>query len=107
MASVSRSGYLEKVGNNSCSLDVIFIGPNDLALALLGYAPAKYTEPVFLEAIDKIVSTAKKFGKKTAIQTADGEHARKVKERFDLISLSADVRALQGWYGRELKLAKS
>lgn len=87
-------------------LDVIFIGPNDLALALLGYAPAKYTEPVFLAAIDKIVASAKQYGKKVAMVVVDGEGAKKAKEKFDLIVLSADVRAIQGWYRHELNVAR-
>ncbi|MCJ1301863.1 hypothetical protein MMC08_004664 [Hypocenomyce scalaris] len=88
-------------------VDLVFIGPNDLALSLLGYTPAKYTETVFLEAIDKVVAVAKKHGKKVGILVLDGEAAKKAKERFDLVVMSADVRALQAWYGKELKVAKS
>lgn len=86
--------------------DLILIGPNDLALALLGYAPAKYDEKAFLEAIDGIVVTVKKYGKKTGIVVTDGERAKKAKDRFDLVVLSADVRAVQAWYGKELKTAR-
>jgi 4-hydroxy-2-oxoheptanedioate aldolase len=78
-----------------------------LALALLGYAPAKGDESPFTEAIDRIVSTAKKHGKKVGILAKDGEAAKTMKERFDFIALGADARALQGWYGKELTLAKS
>ena len=87
--------------------DVVFIGPNDLALALLGYAPAKGDEKTFTEAIDRIVTTAKKHGKKVGILAKDGEAAKAMKERFDFIALGADARALQAWYGKELTLAKS
>jgi 4-hydroxy-2-oxoheptanedioate aldolase len=93
-------------GIDSQSQDLVFIGPNDLALALLGYTPAKYTEPVFLEAIDKVVASAKKYGKKTGILAIDGEAARKAKERFYFVVMSADVRALQAWYGKQLKIAR-
>jgi 4-hydroxy-2-oxoheptanedioate aldolase len=86
---------------------VIFIGPNDLALALLGYAPAKGDEHTFVEAIDRIVTTAKKHGKKTGILAKDGEAAKTMKQRFDFIALGADARALQAWYGKELSLARS
>jgi 4-hydroxy-2-oxoheptanedioate aldolase len=89
------------------SLDVIFIGPNDLALALLGYAPANGDEKIFLEAIDHIVASARKHGKKTGILARNGEAAKAMKERFDFIALGADARALQAWYGAELKVAKS
>ena len=87
--------------------DLVFIGPNDLALALLGYTPAKYTETVFLEAIDKVVASAKKYKKKVGILAVDGEAAKQAKERFDLVVMSADARALQAWYGKELRIARS
>lgn len=86
---------------------MIFIGPNDLALALLGYAPAKGHESIFKEAIDKIVTTAKKHGKKVGILAKDGEAAKVMRQRFDFIALGADARALQAWYGKELSVAKS
>lgn len=89
------------------ALDLIFIGPNDLALALLGYAPAKGDENVFKEAIDRIVTTARKHGKKTGILAMNGEAAKAMKDRFDFISIGADARALQAWYGAELKVAKA
>ncbi|KAI1452446.1 Pyruvate/Phosphoenolpyruvate kinase-like domain-containing protein [Annulohypoxylon moriforme] len=87
-------------------VDLIFIGPNDLSLALLGYAPAKYTEAVFLDAIEKINKTAKKYGKKTGILASNGEHARRAKKDFDFVAIGTDVRAMQSWYGTELKVAK-
>ena len=74
---------------------------------MLGYTPAKYTETVFLEAVDKVVESARKHGKKVGILAVDGEAARKAKERFDLVVMSADVRALQAWYGNEMKVARS
>jgi 4-hydroxy-2-oxoheptanedioate aldolase len=87
-------------------IDLIFIGPNDLALALLGYVPAKGTEPAFVEAIDKIVAAARKHGKKTGTLVLDGEAAKKAKERFDLVTIGTEVRAMQSWYGTHLKAAK-
>ncbi|KAK3697395.1 hypothetical protein LTR37_017457 [Vermiconidia calcicola] len=87
-------------------IDLVFVGPNDLTLALLGYTPANWSEPVFSEAIEKIVTTAKKNGKKTGILATDGEHAKRLKKDFDLVAISTDVRALQAWYGQQLELAK-
>lgn len=83
--------------------DVLLIGPNDLALALLGYAPANGDEVIFVDAIDTILSTAKKFNKKAGLVVRDGEAAAAAQRRgFDFTALSADGRALQGWYAREL-----
>ena len=89
------------------SKDLIFIGPNDLALALLGYTPAKYTEAIFLEAIEKITEAAKKHGKKVGILVLDGEGAKKAREQFDFIALGTDVRAIQAWFRKELTAARS
>ena len=85
--------------------DLVFIGPNDLTLALLGYTPANWSEPLFSEAIEKIVTTARKYGKKTGILATDGEHAKRLKKQFDLVAISTDVRALQAWYGKQIELA--
>ena len=73
----------------------------------MGYAPANFSDTVLLEAIDKVVSSTKKHGKKAGILAVDGEAAKKAKERFDFVVMSADVRALQAWYGKELKIARS
>ena len=86
---------------------MIFIGPNDLALALLGYTPAKYTEAVFIQAIDKIVETAKRNGKKSGILVPDGERAQRAKERFDLVAVGTDIRAMQAWFNNALEIARS
>ena len=87
-------------------LDLVLVGPNDLALSLLGYAPAKWTEAPFLEAIEYVAETAKRRGKKCGMVVVDGEVAKKMRQKFDLVMLTADVRALQAWYGRELRVAK-
>lgn len=83
--------------------DVLLIGPNDLALAMLGYAPAKGDESVFTNAVETILATAKKHNKKAGLVVRDGDGAREAQKKgFDFIALSADGRALQGWYAREL-----
>jgi 2-keto-3-deoxy-L-rhamnonate aldolase RhmA len=66
-----------ELANHTEKKDLIFIGPNNLALALLEYTPAKYTEAVFLDAIEKVNKTAKKYGKKAIILAPDGESAKK------------------------------
>lgn len=73
----------------------------------MGYAPANFNDTVLVEAIDKVVASAKKYGKKVGILAVDGEAAKKAKERFDLVLMSADVRSLQAWYTKELKVARS
>ncbi|KAI1653437.1 Pyruvate/Phosphoenolpyruvate kinase-like domain-containing protein [Daldinia decipiens] len=88
-------------------IDILFIGPNDLSLSLLGYTPANFTDTALLEAINNVVASAKRYGKKVGILSMDGEAAKKAKEMFDLIVISTDVRSLQAWYGKELNIARS
>ena len=40
---------------------MLFIGPNDLAMSLLGYTPSN-GEAVFTDAVDKVVAAATKLG---------------------------------------------
>ena len=62
---------------------------------------------MFLEAIDRIVATARRHDKKVGILAVDGEAAKIFKNKFDLVVMSADVRSLQAWYTRELNVARS
>ena len=90
----------------TCLEDLLLIGPNDLSLALLGYAPPKGNEEVYLSATKKVVATAKKHGKYVGMVVIDGAHAKKASEVFDLVVLTADVRALQAWYRSEMAIAR-
>ena len=86
---------------------MVFIGPNDLALAILGYVPARGDEPEFVVAIDKIVAAARRHGKWVARLSNDGASCKKHLEVFDTVALSYDVRAIQNWYTTELRHARS
>jgi 4-hydroxy-2-oxoheptanedioate aldolase len=86
---------------------MLFIGPNDLALSILGYAPAKGNEPEFVDAIEKIIAVARKHGKWVGRLSNDGASARQHLEIFDTVALGYDVRAIQNWYFAELKAARS
>jgi 4-hydroxy-2-oxoheptanedioate aldolase len=86
---------------------MLFIGPNDLALSVLGYVPARGDEPEFIDAVGKIISAAKKHGKWVARLSNDGSLCKKHLEVFDTVALSYDVRAIQNWYKAELQVARS
>ncbi|RAL03339.1 HpcH/HpaI aldolase family protein [Aspergillus ibericus CBS 121593] len=88
-------------------VDMIFIGPNDLALSLLGYVPAKADEPEFVDAIDKIVGAAKRHGKWVGRLSNNGALCKEHLKVFDTVALSYDIRAMQNWYTRELGVARS
>ncbi|KOS39445.1 hypothetical protein ACN38_g9718 [Penicillium nordicum] len=88
-------------------VDMIFIGPNDLALSVLGYLPAKGDEPEFVDAIEKIVAAARKHGKWVCRLSNNGTLCKEHLKVFDTIAMSYDVRAMQNWYTAELEIARS
>ena len=87
--------------------DMVFIGPNDLALSVLGYVPAEGTEPAFANAIEKIVAAARKHGKWVGRLSNNGVQCKEHLKKFDTVALSYDIRAMQNWYAAELQAARS
>lgn len=75
-------------------VDALFIGPNDLALSMLGYVPAKWTEPEFLAGLEAVKAAGKKHGKHVGILAKNGQHAKELKADWKLMGLGSDVRAL-------------
>tara|TARA_R110002003_G_scaffold72_8_gene6733 strand:+ start:268 stop:627 length:360 start_codon:yes stop_codon:yes gene_type:complete len=88
-------------------VDVIFIGPNDLAQALLGYVPARGDEPEFVAAIDKIEAAARKHGKWFARMVNDGKAAKEARKRYETVAITGDTKAIQNWYMAEFDIARS
>ena len=76
-------------------VDALFIGPNDLALSLLGYVPARWDEPEFLDALETVRQAGLKHGKHVGILAKNGQHANELSKKWKLIGLGSDVRALQ------------
>lgn len=86
---------------------MIFIGPNDLALSILGYIPAKGDEPDFVRAVENIVAAARRHGKWVGRLSNDGAASKEHLQVFDTVAMSYDLRALQNWYKAELRIARS
>jgi 4-hydroxy-2-oxoheptanedioate aldolase len=86
---------------------MVFIGPNDLALSVLGYVPAVGDEPEFVDAIEKVVAAARKHGKWVGRLSNDGASSKEHLKIFDTVAMSYDIRAIQNWYNSELKVARS
>jgi 4-hydroxy-2-oxoheptanedioate aldolase len=86
---------------------MIFIGPNDLALSVLGYLPATGDEPEFVDAIEKILVAARKHGKWVARLSNNGALCKEHLKVYDSVALSYDLRAIQDWYTSELEVARS
>ncbi|KAK6906698.1 hypothetical protein I203_100685 [Kwoniella mangroviensis CBS 8507] len=83
-------------------VDYLFVGPNDLARSLLGYTPAKGDEPVFVEAIEKIVKAARKHGKWVGRFVNDGPLAAEALKTFDSVAISGDTKAISNWYTAQI-----
>jgi hypothetical protein len=60
-----------------------------LAQSLLGYTPARGDEPVFVDAINKIVAAAKKHGKWVGRLVNDGEGAVRELKTFDSVAITS------------------
>lgn len=88
-------------------VDLVFIGPNDLAQSLLGYTPARGDEPEFVAALDKIVAAGRKHGKWVGRMVNNGTVAKDVKGTFDTVAITGDTKAIQNWYIAEIDLVKS
>ncbi|KAL4742507.1 Pyruvate/Phosphoenolpyruvate kinase-like domain-containing protein [Aspergillus similis] len=88
-------------------VDMVFIGPNDLAMSLLGYVPARGDEPVFVEAVEKVITAARKYGKWAGRMVNDGSVAKTERERFDTVAVTGDTKAITNWYVKEFEIARS
>lgn len=74
----------------------LYIGPNDLGLAL-GFGPgADREEPEMLQALARIVTAAHDSGKRAGIFCTKAAYARRMAETgFDLVTLTTDATALR------------
>ncbi|KAF2152785.1 2,4-dihydroxyhept-2-ene-1,7-dioic acid aldolase [Myriangium duriaei CBS 260.36] len=88
-------------------VDVVFIGPNDLAQSLLGYVPARGDEPEFVQAVENIVSAARRHGKWAGRMVNNGSVAKEARKNYDTVAITGDTKAIQNWYIAELELARS
>ena len=88
-------------------VDMVFIGPNDLAQSLLGYTPARGDEPEFVAAVDKIITAAQKHGKWAGRMVNNGGMAKEARKRYDMVAITGDTKAIQNWYMAEFEIARS
>jgi 4-hydroxy-2-oxoheptanedioate aldolase len=74
-------------------VDAVFIGPNDL-LSQMGMVPKMESDaPQFVEALDHIVRTARKYGVAPGIHTSDHEMAsRRMAQGFQFVAVASDAR---------------
>ncbi|KAJ1566139.1 hypothetical protein HK405_010883 [Cladochytrium tenue] len=86
-------------------IDMLFVGPNDLAASLGLPASSEDDSPRMLEALDAIKAAAKKHGKYAGIWATDGPMAaRRIDQGFNLVSVGADAMAIPAFYGQNLAI---
>lgn len=73
----------------------VYIGPSDLGLSMGHVAKLDQTEPAVVDAIKRILATAKGAGIRAGIHCMEPEYACKMlDEGFDLVTLGSDIRLL-------------
>ncbi len=88
-------------------LDGIFVGPNDLGLALGKGAAGDPTDPVVRAAISRCTAAAKRSGKHAGIFCPSGTvAARCIAEGFDFVVPNSDVNLLKAAMASEVKIAR-
>ncbi|KAJ7723489.1 Pyruvate/Phosphoenolpyruvate kinase-like domain-containing protein [Mycena maculata] len=87
-------------------IDVLFIGPYDLSMALGYPAPSPDPHPDVEKAIQEIRQIAHQTGKKCAIYCISGpQAARRAAEGFDMINVTSDVVAMSSGISEHLDAA--
>ncbi len=88
-------------------LDGIFVGPNDLGLALGKGASGDPTDPVVRDAIARCVRAAKQAGKHAGIFCPSGAvAARCISEGFAFVVPNSDVNLMKAAVTAEVKIAR-
>jgi len=88
-------------------IDVAFVGPNDLH-AQLGLTPStEGAEPEFTEALERIKAAARKHHVAPGIFSSTGEAAaERVRQGFQMISVTTDISSLIASATRNLHIAR-
>ena len=77
-------------------LDGVLIGPSDLGLSLGREPRPDQTDPVVVDAIDRILAVAKQNGLRTAIFCASTDYAKQmIAKGFDLVTVTSDTSLLR------------
>jgi 4-hydroxy-2-oxoheptanedioate aldolase len=87
-------------------LDALLIGPADLGLSLGREPRGNQTDPVVVEAIDRILAAAKAHGLRTAIVNGTVEYSRQmIAKGFDLVTVTSDMGLIRAGFdqAREMR----
>lgn len=81
--------HIEEIANTE-GVDGIFVGPNDLSVAM--GIPGEFDKPEFKAALIRILNAVKAAGKFVIIYTADARLAKiRLEEGFDSVTVAQDV----------------
>jgi 4-hydroxy-2-oxoheptanedioate aldolase len=87
-------------------LDMLYVGPSDLGLALGREARQNQTDPVVMQAVDHILSAAKKAGLRAGMHGTSAEYAKQMIEKgFDFVTVISDENLLARGAAERAKLA--
>ncbi len=88
-------------------IDVAFVGPNDLH-AQLGLTPStEGAEPEFVEALERIKAAARRHNVALGIFSGNGEAAaERIRQGFQMISVTTDIRSMMVEATRNLRIAR-
>ncbi|MET4698897.1 4-hydroxy-2-oxoheptanedioate aldolase [Constrictibacter sp. MBR-5] len=77
-------------------LDGIYVGPSDLGLSMGREAKLDQTDPVVVEALDRILASAKQHGVHAGLHCGSPAYAAQmIKKGFQLVSLSSEMGMMQ------------
>jgi len=83
-------------------IDGIFVGPYDLSLSL--GIPVQFDNPIFTDAIDKVLRVCEENGKLAVIYADDAETTKmRYEQGFDSVTSGLDVVAMQNAYVEMVK----
>jgi len=86
-------------------INAVFCGPFDLSMSLGIFG--QFDNPVFLKAIERLISTCEAHGVSPGLLAPAGPIERSIKQRFKLISLGVDLSTLTQGVVNSLKTARS
>lgn len=92
VAQIEDKGALDTVDEIASieGVDVLFIGPNDLAISL--GIPGEFTSPILMDAHQKVIEAGEKHGVAVAIQVPNAEAGiRWKKEGIQMISITSEI----------------
>ena len=85
-------------------VDVLFVGPGDLSLAL--GVPGDLTATVYTDALERVLAAARQHGKAAGLLVSDGSAARAMADRgWQFLAVGSDTTLLANAVASHLRVA--